>query len=110
MPVTRSLTEAEIAGEYEANTGEVIAETIEGLHADPLDMPAVLVHSHGPFVWGADVQEAVENAVALETVAGTAAQTLLLAPGSDGIAEELLLRHFLRKHGAASYYGQRPDR
>jgi L-ribulose-5-phosphate 4-epimerase len=69
-------------------------------------MPAVLVASHGPFVWGEDVAAAVENAVALEAVAGTALQTLLLSPGSEPVAEELLLRHFLRKHGAAAYYGQ----
>lgn len=106
VPVTRPLTLEEIGGAYEERTGDVIAETIEGLHLDPLEMPAVLVDSHGPFVWGEDVARAVENAVALETVAGTALHTLLLAPGSEPVAEELLLRHFLRKHGAAAYYGQ----
>lgn len=106
VPVTRALTGEEIAADYEANTGAVIAETIEALHADPLDLPATLVRSHGPFVWGTDVAHAVENAVALEAVAGIALQTLSLAPGTDGIAEELLRRHFLRKHGAAAYYGQ----
>jgi L-ribulose-5-phosphate 4-epimerase len=106
VPVTRPLTREEIGGAYEERTGDVIAETIEGLHLDPLEMPAVLVASHGPFVWGEDVARAVENAVALEAVAGTALHTLLLAPGSEPVAEELLLRHFLRKHGAAAYYGQ----
>lgn len=106
VPVTRPLTLEEIGGAYEERTGDVIAETIEGLHLDPLEMPAVLVDSHGPFVWGEDVARAVENAIALETVAGTALHTLLLAPGSEPVAEELLLRHFLRKHGAAAYYGQ----
>jgi L-ribulose-5-phosphate 4-epimerase len=106
VPVTRPLTREEIGGAYEERTGDVIAETIEGLHLDPLEMPAVLVASHGPFVWGADVARAVENAVALETVAGTALHSLLLAPGLEPVAEELLLRHFLRKHGAAAYYGQ----
>ena len=106
VPATRPLTREEIGGAYEERTGDVIAETIEGLHLDPLEMPAVLVASHGPFVWGEDVARAVENAVALEAVAGTALHTLLLAPGSEPVAEELLLRHFLRKHGAAAYYGQ----
>ena len=106
VPVTRPLTREEIGGAYEERTGDVIAETIEGLHLDPLEMPAVLVASHGPFVWGEDVARAVENAVALETVAGTALHSLLLAPGLEPVAEELLLRHFLRKHGAAAYYGQ----
>ena len=106
VPATRPLTREEIGGAYEERTGDVIAETIEGLRLDPLEMPAVLVASHGPFVWGEDVAAAVENAVALEAVAGTALQTLLLSPGSEPVAEELLLRHFLRKHGAAAYYGQ----
>jgi L-ribulose-5-phosphate 4-epimerase len=106
VPVTRLLTHEEIRGAYEERTGDVIAETIEGLHLDPLEMPAALVASHGPFVWGEDVAAAVENAVALEAVAGTALQTLLLSPGAEPVAEELLLRHFLRKHGAAAYYGQ----
>ncbi len=106
VPVTRPPTREELGGAYEERTGDVIAETIEGLHLDPLEMPAVLVASHGPFVWGEDVAHAVENAVALETVAGTALHTLLLAPGSEPVSEELLLRHFLRKHGAAAYYGQ----
>jgi L-ribulose-5-phosphate 4-epimerase len=109
VPVTRQLSGEEIAGDYEKCTGEAIVETIEGLQLDPLEMPAVLVGSHGPFVWGEDVERAVENAVALETVAGTALQTLQLAPDTGPIAERLLLRHFLRKHGAAAYYGQRHD-
>jgi L-ribulose-5-phosphate 4-epimerase len=110
VPVTRALTGEEIAGDYEGSTGEAIGETIDGLHLDPLEMPAVLVHSHGPFAWGADVEQAVENAVALEAVAGTALQTLLVAPGAEPIAGELLERHFLRKHGAAAYYGQSRNR
>jgi L-ribulose-5-phosphate 4-epimerase len=106
VPVTRALSDREIAGDYEANTGEVIADTLEELRLEPLEMPAVLVQSHGPFTWGASLGQAVENAVALETVAATALQTLLLAPQTDQISEQLLLRHFLRKHGSAAYYGQ----
>jgi L-ribulose-5-phosphate 4-epimerase len=109
VPVTRPLTDAELGDAYEQRTGDVIVETIERLDADPLDMPAVLVESHGPFVWGEDAAHAVENAIALESVAELALRTLLLAPGAAPISEGLMLRHFLRKHGAAAYYGQGRD-
>jgi L-ribulose-5-phosphate 4-epimerase len=110
VPVTRPLDAEELGDAYEERTGDVIVETIEGLRLDPLDMPAVLVASHGPFAWGEDVTNAVENAVALENVAAMALNTLLLAPASGPIADDLLLRHFLRKHGDAAYYGQGPHR
>jgi L-ribulose-5-phosphate 4-epimerase len=106
VPVTRALTAGEIAGEYEARTGDVIVETVEGLGADPLGVPAVLVRSHGPFTWGVDELHAVENAIALEAVAAMAIDTLALSPSAEPIAGELLERHFRRKHGAAAYYGQ----
>ena len=99
VPVTRSLTAEEIAGDYEAETGAVIVETLAALGLEPLEMPAVLVASHGPFAWGADTAEAVENAVALEAVAAAALRTEQLRAGAGPIAEELLLRHFSRKHG-----------
>ncbi len=70
-------------------------------------MPAVLVHSHGPFVWGAGVEKAVENAVALGAVAELALHTLVLAPDASGIDPPLLARHLRRKHGAGADYGQR---
>jgi len=108
VPVTRALTTEEIAGDYEAKTGDVVVETLATLGLGPLEMPAVLVASHAPFVWGADVAEAVENAVALEAVAAAALGTEQLRPGAPPIAEELLLRHFSRKHGPAAYYGQEP--
>ena len=108
VPVTRALTTEEIAGDYEAKTGDVVVETLATLGLGPLEMPAVLVASHAPFVWGADVAEAVENAVALEAVAAAALRTEQLRPGAPPIAEELLLRHFSRKHGPAAYYGQEP--
>ena len=108
VPVTRALAGPEIEGEYERLTGEVVVETIAGLGLDPLAMPAVLVASHGPFTWGADAAEAVENAVALEAVAAAALRTELLRPGVEPIADELLRRHFLRKHGPGAYYGQEP--
>jgi L-ribulose-5-phosphate 4-epimerase len=106
VPVTRALTREEIEGEYERLTGEVVVETFSRLELDPLAMPAVLVASHGPFAWGADAAEAVENAVALEAVAAAALRTELLRPGVEPIGDELLRRHFLRKHGPGAYYGQ----
>jgi L-ribulose-5-phosphate 4-epimerase len=106
VPVTRALTETEIADAYEVETGNVIVETIRACGVDPLDVPAVLVHSHGPFVWGAGVEKAVENAIALEAVAELALHTLALAPAAPGIDRALLAKHFGRKHGAGAYYGQ----
>jgi L-ribulose-5-phosphate 4-epimerase len=106
VPVTRALTREEIEGDYERSTGDMIVETFEGLGLDPLAVPAVLVASHGPFAWGADAAHAVENAVALEAVAGLALRTELLRPGIASIDGALLDRHFLRKHGPAAYYGQ----
>jgi len=106
VPVTRALTPAEIEGEYERLTGEVVVETLARLGLDPLAMPATLVASHGPFVWGPDAVEAVENAVALEAVAAAAYRTELLRPGVEPIGDDLLRRHFRRKHGPGAYYGQ----
>lgn len=106
VPVTRALTADEIAGEYEARTGDVIVETLAEHALAPLEMPAALVASHGPFSWGATVEEAVENAVALEAVAAAALRTEQLSPGAEGIGGDLLERHFRRKHGPAAYYGQ----
>jgi L-ribulose-5-phosphate 4-epimerase len=106
VPVTRSLRPEEILGDYEAETGEVIVETMDRLQLDPLAMPAALVVSHGPFTWGTDPADAVANAVALETVAAMASRTLALAPAADPISGELETRHFSRKHGPDAYYGQ----
>jgi L-ribulose-5-phosphate 4-epimerase len=109
VPVTRQLTHAEIAGEYEAETGNVIMETLSGLALEALQMPATLVASHGPFTWGRSATEAVTNAVALEAVAAMAHRTLALDPGASDISDELLSRHFDRKHGPGAYYGQPTD-
>ena len=84
----------------------MIVEAFAERGLDPLELPAALVASHGPFVWGTDVEDAVENAVALEAVAASAYRSLQLAPGLEGIPAELLEKHFLRKHGAGAYYGQ----
>ena len=106
IPVTRMLTEAEVAGDYEAVTGSVIVETLETGGFDPLEMPAVLVASHGPFAWGPDPASAVDNAIALEAVAAMASRTLELDPDARPMADYLLERHYRRKHGAGAYYGQ----
>jgi L-ribulose-5-phosphate 4-epimerase len=109
VPVSRAMTDAEIEGAYEAETGAVIVETINGRVADALHMPAVLVRSHGPFTWGRDAAGAVVNAVALEAVAAMALRTLGLDPEAPGVQDALLRRHFDRKHGPGAYYGQTGD-
>jgi L-ribulose-5-phosphate 4-epimerase len=110
VPVSRLLTDVEIEGAYEAETGNVIIETIDGQTADPLSMPAVLVRSHGPFTWGRSAADAAINAIALEAVAAMATRTIRLDPDATGVTEALLRRHFNRKHGPDAYYGQRGDR
>jgi L-ribulose-5-phosphate 4-epimerase len=107
VPVTRQLTPAQVAGDYEAETGAVIVETLERLGLSAAEMPATLVLSHGPFTWGRDAAEAVDNAVALELVAAMATHTFALNPAVGPMAEHLLERHFRRKHGPDAYYGQR---
>jgi L-ribulose-5-phosphate 4-epimerase len=106
VPVTRALTRDEVEGDYERATGEAIAETIADLGLDALEMPAALVAGHGPFAWGADAAGAVENAVALETVAASALRTETLRRDAPPLDEALLERHFQRKHGPGAYYGQ----
>ena len=106
VPVTRAMTHAEIEGAYEAETGAVIVETLDGAGGDAHDMPAVLVASHGPFCWGGSPDGAVTNAVALEAVAAMAATSLLLRPDLGPLDPVLLGRHFQRKHGPNAYYGQ----
>jgi L-ribulose-5-phosphate 4-epimerase len=99
------MTPAEIKTDYEKNTGAVIIETFEGLN--PLEHPAVLVASHGPFTWGPDVAAAVRNAEILEFVARLAGETLRLNPATPPMPSALLDKHFLRKHGPQAYYGQK---
>ena len=107
VPVTRQLSDDEVAGEYEAATGDVIVEALTMIGLDPVEMPAVLVASHGPFTWGPDPGTAADNAIALETVAAIAIETLALDPAARPVAQSLLDRHYQRKHGATAYYGQR---
>lgn len=104
VPVTRALRAEEIAAGYEDATGAVIVETLAA--TDPLAMPGVLVCSHGPFTWGASPEDAVENAVALEVVAAIAYRALRIAADADPIDDALRAKHFGRKHGSGSYYGQ----
>lgn len=106
VPVTRDLGAREIAGAYEAVTGDVIVETLEGLGLAADEMPAVLVASHGPFTWGRDAAGAVEAAVALELVATMAERSLALEPALGPISDALLQRHWSRKHGPGATYGQ----
>lgn len=101
---TRKMTKAEIEGDYEEETGLVIIETFQ--ETDPKVLPAVLVHSHGPFAWGADPMEAVHNAVVLEEIAFMNYHTEMLATNVSPMQSELLDKHFLRKHGDTAYYGQ----
>lgn len=108
IPCTRRMTPEEIAGAYEAETGRVIVERMQG--RPPLEMPAALVDGHGPFAWGRDPAGAVYHAVVLEEVARMAALTLSLGGNCQGIRPQLQDRHFLRKHGSGAYYGQRQEK
>jgi L-ribulose-5-phosphate 4-epimerase len=105
VPVTAPMTEADIASDYELNTGKVIVEHFKG--TDPMHMPGVLVANHGPFTWGADMDKAVEYAVVLEELAEMAIGTLQITPGQTSISQTLLDKHYLRKHGKDAYYGQK---
>ena len=105
IPCTREMTPAEIAGAYEEETGNVIVETFA--NQNPAQIPAVLVHSHGPFTWGCDAAEAVHNAAVLEEVAFMNFHSLQLNPGQTRMQQELLDKHYLRKHVKNAYYGQK---
>lgn len=106
IPCTRPMTKTEITGNYETETGRVIIETFHHLRRDPVQVPGVLVCSHGPFAWGKDAENAVHNAVVLEEVAAMALETYQLTRTVAPIQAELLDKHFLRKHGSNAYYGQ----
>jgi L-ribulose-5-phosphate 4-epimerase len=109
VPCTRRMKAAEIGGDYEANTGHVIVERFRNL--DPLDFPAVLVASHGPFAWGRSLDDAVHHAIVLEHLARLASETLRIEPATQSMQRALLDKHFFRKHGSSAYYGQkRPSR
>jgi L-ribulose-5-phosphate 4-epimerase len=104
VPVTQRLTAAEIARDYEQETGAAICRILDG--ANPDNIPAVLVAGHAPFCWGATAAEAAHNAVILEYVARMACHTLSINAESQPLTRELHDKHFLRKHGHNAYYGQ----
>lgn len=103
VPVTRQLRPEEM-GEYEKNTGKLIAERLG--EADAANVPAVLVAGHGPFAWGGTIAKAVENAVALEAVARMALGTLVVNAEAGALEAHVLAKHHERKHGTGRYYGQ----
>ena len=105
IPCTRPMTEEEIAGEYEKETGNVIIEAFEGKSAD--DIPGVVVYSHGPFAWGTDAMNAVHNAVVMEEIAFMDWHATMMNPGLKDMQQCLLDKHYLRKHGKNAYYGQK---
>ena len=104
VPCTRALTEAEIASDYERNTGVVIEEAFATL--DPDAIPAVLVKDHGPFTWGKNAEDAVNLAITLEEVAKMAILTRQISPEAPRVDQHLLDKHYNRKHGENAYYGQ----
>jgi L-ribulose-5-phosphate 4-epimerase len=105
VPVTDKMTKREVEGDYELNTGKVIIKRFKKL--DPAQMPAVLVAGHGPFTWGPSPEKSVEAAVVLEEVAKMAAGTIGINKTQRPISQYLLDKHYLRKHGKDSYYGQK---
>jgi len=104
IPCTRALTEQEVQGEYELNTGRVIIETLK--EGEPLHTPGVVVYQHGPFAWGKNADDAVHNAIVLEEVAYMGIFCRQLTPDLPAMQQTLLDKHYLRKHGAKAYYGQ----
>ncbi len=106
IPCTRELTAAEVSEDYELNTGNVIVETLRQLAIDPLAVPGIVVKNHGPFTWGKDAAASVYHAVVMEKVAEMDLKTLLLNPDA-GLAQYVLDKHYMRKHGPNAYYGQK---
>lgn len=110
VPCARGLTKEEVESEYELNTGKVIVSEFRNRGISENEIPAVLVHRHGPFTWGKDAFKAVENALILEEVCKMALRTERIAAmdkNSDiGIEQYLLDKHYQRKHGKNAYYGQ----
>lgn len=107
IPCTRAMTTNEIQKNYEWETGTVIVETFQTRQISMTDVPGVLVHSHGPFTWDTTPTKAVKKAIILEEIAKTAYYTKTLSPNILDIQQDLLDKHFLRKHGKHAYYGQK---
>ncbi len=106
IPCTRKMTKDEVEGNYEENTGHVITETFKNLN--PIYVPGVLVEDHGPFSWGTSPENAVHNAVVMEEVAKMSFNTVMLSKvDAEPASDYILNKHFMRKHGANAYYGQK---
>lgn len=105
IPCTRELTQKEVEIAYEMNTGKVIVETLEERNIDPMEVPGIVVKNHGPFTWGKDAAASVYNAVVMDTVAEMDLKTVLLNPNAS-MAQYVLDKHYMRKHGPNAYYGQ----
>ena len=106
VPCTRELTPAEVAEDYELNTGNVIVETFRTRNIDPVAVPGVICFSHGPFAWGKDAAQAVYHAVVLEEVAKMALYTRQIKAGAAPAPQRIQDKHYMRKHGPNAYYGQ----
>ncbi|MCD8204601.1 MAG: L-ribulose-5-phosphate 4-epimerase [Coprobacillus sp.] len=104
VPCTRQLTPEETVNDYELNTGKLIVETFKS--RDYVVTPGVLVRNHGPFVWGATLKEAVENAIVLELICHMAVATLTINPEAETLPKHIIDKHYYRKHGVNAYYGQ----
>ena len=105
IPCTREMTQEEVEGSYERNTGKVIIETIDDLRILPSAVPGIIVKNHGPFTWGKNPADAVFNAVVLEKIAEMGIKTLALNPNAT-LRQYILDKHYYRKHGKGAYYGQ----
>lgn len=106
IPCARALTKEEIKNDYEKNTGLVIIETLKERNINPMDIPGIIIASHGPFAWGKDSRQAVYNAVVLEELSKMAYRTIQINPNIKSVEKYLLDKHYFRKHGKNAYYGQ----
>ena len=110
IPVTRALSEEEVKGDYELNSGLVIVEHFKNEGIDPLACPGALIRNHAPFTWGKDCFKAVENSIILEEVAKMTALTLRFNKDAEPAPQYLQDKHYFRKHGANAYYGQKENK
>ena len=106
IPCTRELSRQEVEEAYEVNTGKVIVETFNNRGIDPMAVPGVVVKNHGPFSWGKDAAASVYHAVVMDTIAEMDLKTLAINPGAS-MAQYVLDKHYMRKHGPNAYYGQK---
>ncbi len=106
IPCARHLTQEELDEDYELNTGKTIVETFRSRDIDPVAVPAVICHSHGPFTWGKDAAQAVYHAVVLEEVAKMGIFTRMVDSSAEAAPQRYQDKHYMRKHGPNAYYGQ----